>query len=153
MSSINILFFSNNCEPSKYLISLFQNEKIIQFFHLVCTDNNPKIPAQITKTPTIIIRGIPTPYVAGDAFAWFAKIKQWKINLMMQKMSLAQQQYLQNINNNLTGDNEQILGFSEAEMSGMSDIFSFFSKNIQQECQDAFPKSYFSCENLGKNEY
>ncbi len=150
MSTINILFYSNRCEGSKQLLSMLQTEKLIRFFHLICTDENPKIPPQIKVTPTLIIRGVPTPYVAGDAFAWLAKVKQWKMNMVMQKMSIAQQQYLQNINNNLTPDDSNLLGFSKAEMNGMSDIFSFFSKNITQECQDPFPQSYFMCDNLGK---
>lgn len=149
MSSINILFFSNNCEGSKQLLSMLQSEKMVRYFHLVCTDNNPKIPPQIKVTPTIIIRGVPTPYVAGDAFAWFARVKQWKMNMMMQKMNTAQQQYLQSINNNLVTTDPNLLGFSETEMNGMSDIFSFFSKNMAQECQDAFPQSFFTCNNLG----
>lgn len=149
MSSINILFFSNNCEGSKQLLSLLQQEKLDRFFHLVCTDNNPRILSQFKVTPTLIIRGIPTPYVASDAFAWLAKIKQWKVWIQMQNINNAQQQYLQSINNNLNMDKTNLLGFNQAEMNGMSDIFSFFSKNIKEECQDALPQSYFSCNNIG----
>lgn len=150
MSNINILFFSNNCEGSKQLLSMLNTEKLTRFFHLICTDNNPKIPPQISVTPTLIIAGVPTPYVAGDAFSWLAKVKQWKMNMTMQQMSTAQQQYLQSINSNLAANNSNILGFSQAEMSGMSDMFSFFSKNISQECQDPFPQAYFTCSDLGK---
>jgi hypothetical protein len=150
MSLINILFYSNNCEGSKQLLPILQNEKLINFFHLICTDNNPKIPPQIKVTPTLIISRVPTPYVAGDAFAWVAKVKQWRTNILMQQMNMAQQQYLQSINNNLATNDTNLLGFSEAEMNGMSDIFSFFSKNMAQECQDSFPQSFFTCNNLGK---
>ncbi|AYV85289.1 MAG: hypothetical protein Satyrvirus9_15 [Satyrvirus sp.] len=149
MSQFNILFFSNNCEGSKHLISLMQSENLIRFFHLICTDNNPKIPPQIKVTPTLIIRGVSAPYVAGDAFSWFAKIKQWKINLLMQTISSTQQQYLQSINNNLVLDDSNILGFSQIEMNGMSDIFSFFSKNITQEREDPLPQSFFVFNNIG----
>lgn len=150
MSSINILFFSNNCEGSQHLVSMLNSEKLTRFFHLICTDNNPKVPPQIKVTPTLIIRGVPTPYVAGDAFAWLAKVKQWKMNVMMQKMNSAQQQYLQSVNSNLTTNDTNILGFTEAEMNGMSDMFSFFSKNLSQECQDSLPQSFFSYSNLGQ---
>ena len=151
MSSVNILFFSNNCDGSKQLLSMLQSEKLTPFFHLICTDNNPKIPPQIKVTPTLIIRGVPTPYIAGDAFAWLAKIKQWKNNVIMQRMSTAQQQYLQSINNNLVANDINMPGFSEAEMSGMSDMFSFFSKNMAQECQDSLPQSFFTCNKLGED--
>lgn len=150
MSSINILFYSNKCDGSKLLLSMFNSEKLTQFFHLVCTDNNPKIPPQIKVTPTIIIRGQPTPYVAGDAFVWLAKVKQWKIIMSMKQMNNAQQQYLKNINSNLATDDSSVLGFSPSEMNGMSDIFSFFSRDITQESQESFPQSYFSCNNLGQ---
>lgn len=144
-----MLFFSNNCEGSKQLLSMLQSEKLIRFFHLICTDNNPKIPPQIKVTPTLIIRGVTTPYVAGDCFIWFAKVKQWKINIMMQKMTSSQQQYLQNVNHNLVNNDLNILGFNKFEMSGMSDFFSFYSRNMEQECQEAFPQSYFKCDNIG----
>lgn len=150
MSSYNILFFSNHCDGSKQLLSMMQSEQLTRFFHLICTDSNPKIPPQIKVTPTLIIRGVPTPYVAGDAFAWLAKVKQWKMNMMRQRMSTAQQQYLQSIDSNLVQNGPNILGFSQTEMNGMSDIFSFFSKHMAQECQDALPQSYFPCNNLGK---
>ena len=68
----------------------------------------------------------------------------------MQKMTDAQQLYLQSINSNLVASNTNLLGFSQAEMNGMSDIFSFFSQNMAQECQEAFPQSFFTCNNLGK---
>lgn len=151
MSSVNILFYSNFCDGSKLLISMMQTEKIIQYFHLFCTDNNSQTPQQIKVTPTIMIRGVPTPYVAGDAFSWLARIKQWKMRMMLQKMNNAQQQYFKSINSNLLDDKTNILEFSPAEMNGMSDIFSFFSQNIAQECQEALPQTFFTCDNLGKD--
>lgn len=150
MSAINVLFYSNFCEGSKQLISILRNENLLRFFHLVCTDNNPNVPSQIKTTPTLIIRGVDTPFVAGDAFIWLARIKQWKTNLMIQKINTAQQQYLKSINNNLVSNEQNLLGFNELEMSAMSDIFSFFSRNINQECQDSLPQSYFSYSDLGK---
>lgn len=152
MNTINVIYFSNRCEPSKQLLMMMQTEKLTQFFHMICTDNNPKIPPQITVTPTIIIRGIPTPYVAGEAFAWLARVKQWKNMMLLKKMNNSQQQFIKTTNNNLLSDGMNVLGFNQNEMSGMSDIFSFFSRNMDQECQEAFPQSYFVCDNLGKDQ-
>ena len=149
MSAINILFFSNHCDGSKQLISLMQKEGLIKFFHLICTDNNPKIPPNITVTPTIMIKGIPTPYVAGDAFAWFAKMKQLKIYNAMQNVNKEQQKYLKDINNN-DDDNSNILGFNKIEMNSITDMFSFFSQDENNECNEAFPQSFVSCND--KNE-
>ncbi len=153
MSLFNIIFYSNSCEPSKLLLSMIQNEKLTSYFYLYCTDTNP-VPPQIKLTPTLIIKGLPTPYVANDAFAWLAKIKQWKVKIMMQRMNNAQQNYLESMNNNLKLNDNNLLGFSQSEMNGMSDIFSFFSsewsRDKNKECQDALPQSYFLCENIGK---
>ena len=88
MSEINVLFYSNNCEGSKQLIFLMKHEKLDKYFHFICTDNNTKIPHQIKLTPTLIIRNVPTPYVAGEAFAWLSKIKQWKINMTLINLAL-----------------------------------------------------------------
>jgi len=145
MSSINILFFSNNCDGSKLLVSLMQTERLTEFFHMICTDNNPKIPIQIKITPTIVIRGVPTPYVAAEAFKWLAKIKQWKIHMQMQKMSAEQQQYMQHINNNLVAGDIGYIGFSKAEMEGMSDIFAYLQGN------DAMDHAQVKCDNLGND--
>lgn len=148
MSSLNILFYSKKCQGSIQLLSLLQIEKLDQYFHLYCIDDN-SAPPQIKVTPTLIIRNIPTPYVAGDAFIWLAKVKQWKTNILMQRMNNEQQKYLQSINNNLVSNESHVLGFSDAEMNGMSDIFSFFSQNMEKECQDPFPQSY--CSNESKD--
>jgi hypothetical protein len=146
MSAINILFFSNNCPGSQTLITLLKNEGLLRFFHLMCTDNNPSIPPMITVTPTLVIRNVSTPYVAGDAFQWMNKMKQWKINEQMKKMSNMQQEYLQKMagnlgmNNTLTG----VAGFSSEEMAGMSDMFAFWNED------NPLQHSYFDCTNLGK---
>ena len=152
MNTINVIYFSNMCEGSKTLIAMLQMENLARFFHMVCIDGNPRIPAQITVTPTLIIRGCDSPYIAGNAFAWLARVKEWKNKVELQKMNLAQQQHLRSINGNLLADNLDVRGFSSAEMGGMSDIFSFFSKNMAQECNEAFPQSFYVCDNLGKDQ-
>lgn len=130
INSINLLFYSKNCEGSKHLISLMQNENLIRFFHPICTDDNPKIPPQIKVTPVLIIKGVAAPYVAGDAFAWLSKIKQWKINTEMNRVSAAQQNYLQQVNKNIVAmPNDAILGFSPTEMEGLSDMFAYLQSD------------------------
>lgn len=150
MNNINILYYSNKCEGSKLLISMLHQEKLLEFFHAVCTDNNIKVPPEIIVTPTIIIRGQPILYVAHDAFVWLAKMKQWKISMSMKKMNAMQQQYMQNISNNLEND-ANVLGYSSSEMNNASDMFSFFSRDIAQEVQEPLPQSYFSYNNIGND--
>ncbi|BCS83078.1 hypothetical protein QLL95_gp1045 [Cotonvirus japonicus] len=149
MSKYNLLFYSNHCEASQQLLAMFATENLTRFFYLICTDNNPKIPPQIKITPTFIIKGNPVLYEGANAFAWLNKIKQYKILMSMQKIGSAQQQYLKNIGGPTMDSN--ILGFSQAEMSGMSDIFSFFSKNMDHECQDAMPQTFVQYNNLGND--
>jgi len=145
MSNVNILFYSNNCEGSQQLISLMQNEKLIKFFHLICLDTHQKLYPQIKMTPTIIIRGVPVPYVGAEAFSWLARIKQWKINIDIQKASAAQKEYLKNINKNLISEEDnQILNFSKAEMDGLSDVFAYLNND------EPLPHTYFDIQNLGK---
>jgi|GEM_PF-5319996 len=148
MSSINIFFYSNSCPGSQVLNGILRNENLLRFFHQICTDNNPDIPSQITRTPTLIIRNVPTPYVAGDAFSWVTKIKQWKITAEMQKMSGAQQKYLQGMSANLNmniNSGQNFMEYSQMEMGGSSDIFAYL-----QEGAPATPQSFFDCGNLGK---
>jgi hypothetical protein len=145
-SNINILFYSNRCEPSKNLLSLMQSENLLRFFLMVCLDDpiNAKRFPQIKNTPTLIIKDIPTPYVSGEAFLWFAKIKQWKTNMYLQMIANSQQEYLKYINKNLTQNND-ILSFSEAEMTGMKDIFAYIKED------KSIPHTYFDYENIGKD--
>ena len=126
-------------------MALMQTENLLQFFHLICTDGNAKIPALITKTPTIIINKMPVPYVAGDCFAWLAKIKQYKIQVMYQRASQAQMQYMQSMGHNVGMGNDKLLGFSDAEMAGMSDIFAFLQSD------SAMPKTFISNDMVGKD--
>ena len=151
MSSANILFYSNRCEPSKYLISMMNTENLLRFFYQICIDTMQNIPEHITMTPTIIIKGVPTPYAGKDAFSWLSRVKQWKNSVMIKRMNDEKQQYLKSINSNLLPESDSsILGFSPLEMSGMSDIFTYFSRNIDNERDDALPKTYFVCDNMGK---
>ncbi|AAV50727.1 hypothetical protein [Acanthamoeba castellanii mimivirus] len=153
MNNYNILYFSNKCQASHQLLAMFDREKLTTFFYKICVDNNPNIPKQIRVTPTFIIRGVPFLYEGATAFAWLNKVKQYKYCMMMQQMGQKQQQYLQNmIGNTTSGSDMSVLGFSQTEMNGMSDIFSFFSKNIEQECQDALPQTFVPCKDIAKYE-
>lgn len=147
----NAIFFSNHCEKSKFLISLLQKENFLRWFHVICVDNNRSLPFSITNTPVLVVKGVPTPYIGADTFTWVARMKRWQTNVMLQKMNGAQQQYIHKINSNLIPVDNSILGFSETEMNSMSDAFAFFSTNVNQECQDAFPQQYVQFDNIGKD--
>ena len=122
--NINVLFFSNHCEGSQILLSLLQGEKLLRFFKQICTDNNPNVPTEIRVTPTLFIRGIPRPYIAGEAFAWFQKIKQWKNDTLRKRVVNTQRQQMGFDDATDSTDSNQIYGFSKDEMGGMSDMFA-----------------------------
>lgn len=139
--NINIIFFSNLCQCSKIFLNLLNGENLTRFFTLVCTDNNPNIPSEITVTPTMYIKGCTTPYVAETAFAWFQKIKQWKMQMKMQHMASTQQTMIQN---NMGGNQSalDVIGFNKDEMAGMSDMFAFMT-------DDNVPHSHFEYNDMG----
>lgn len=151
MSTINVLFYSNRCQGSKHLIALLDAENLTNYFHLICTDNNPKIPAAIKVTPTLIVRGINTPYVANDAFVWLTKMKQWKAN----KISLAAHHpsSLPKKEIKIPNETTSVEAFSEIEMNRRSDLFSFFSKNIKTECKNPLPQAFFPITAMGKETF
>lgn len=149
MSNVNMLFYSNKCEKSKNLLALMEKEKLIQFFHLVCVDQN-KLPSQIKYIPALMIKGNPTIHQGGDVFIWFSKVCQWKMNMMAQKLSENQKQYISNINKNITPDveNKRILGYNTLEMGSFTDQLAFYSKNIENDIDKPFPQSFLSFDQI-----
>lgn len=142
--SANLLFFSNKCEGSQVLINMMKSEGVLKYFTEICTDNNPHVPREITGTPTLFIKGISEPYVAADAFIWFSKIKQARIQNQMQTMANSQRQYMQNnLSNCLPNKDTVLLGFNKHEMEGISDSFAFVSDNAT-----AVPHSQLSYDNI-----
>jgi hypothetical protein len=109
---------------SDHLFSMMKEEKLLKYFQLECIDGNRNIPRDFI-TPMIIIKNIPDPYIGKDVFAWLAKIKQYKITYTINKVGNDQQKYLNSLNNNLSTEYSNIIGFSKEEMDGVSDMFSF----------------------------
>jgi len=141
--NINVLFFSNHCEGSQILLSLLQGEKLLRFFKQICTDNNPNVPTEIRVTPTLFIRGIPRPYIAGEAFAWFQKIKQWKNDTLRKRVVNTQRQQMGFDDATDSTDSNQIYGFSKDEMGGMSDMFACI------ESDTPLSHAHFDCTKMG----
>ena len=154
MSLINALYWSKKCQASALLMEMMRNEEnVIKYFHLICTEDNPHtIPPQIKVTPTLIIKGINIPYVGGDAFAWLSKVKQWRNSLKIQQMGMEQQKYMDGINKNLDNDCYKVIGFSQAEMNSISDMFSYYSKDIEKEIQKPMQQYFVHPEKINQIE-
>lgn len=145
--SNNLFFFSNQCEGSKVLIGMLNQEDITKNFQLLCVDKMNNVPAFIKTTPALVIKGI--VYEGNNAFTWYSKMKQWKVATQMKKYNEAHQKIYNNLADNKMDD---LLGYSESEMGLKTDIFSFFNENLDQECQQPLPQNYLNFNSLGNYE-
>jgi len=59
MNNKPILFFSQNDTSSKEIWNYIKSKNMLEKFIKISTDNNRKIPAIITETPSILIKGRP----------------------------------------------------------------------------------------------
>ena len=152
MSNKNILFWSNKCQMSSALLSIMERENIMRFFYSYCVEADPtKVPKYVTETPTLVIASMSKCYIGGDAFRWVEWVKIYALSMKMKNMS---QQYAQGISNNLSMGDASVLGYSEAEMKGISDMFSYYdSENkVNDPTKDdvCAPREYFGVDQLGK---
>jgi hypothetical protein len=137
----NVLFFSNCCRLSTVLLSLLTNEGLINFFQLICTDNNPSTNGLIKTTPMLFFGKLGKNYEGVEALQWVQGIKQHKMNIMLTKVNNVNQQQLQMMNNNLNPSTSQVLNYSASEMEGLSDIFAYLMTD------EAIPHSYSGYKN------
>lgn len=151
MCDRNILFFSNYCERSKLLISMFNSENLTRLFYTHNIDNNPSLRSSIKVTPTIIIRGHNVLHSGEAAFVWLASVKRFRINLQMKQMNAKQQQFMDNINQNLSVEKNSLLGYNATEMNCTSDIFSFCGNNVTGEEDNPLPQSYTEYGKIGSD--
>lgn len=155
MNVSNMIFFSNRCDASQILLSLLKNERILRFFEIVCTDNNPNIPPEIKVTPTLLIKRTPqqtdpnqskwTIYQAGQAFIWLEKIKQWRGELLRRHIaSVSDSNRSQSAESKAQEEDlAKIIGFSKEEMSGISDMFALM------DVDEALPHSQMEYNKMG----
>lgn len=127
-SNINLLFVSFKCKTCINLIRILENEKLKQYFRIICVDDKLKrLPPQIKKVPTMIVKTINKPLVALETFEWVKKMKFIRSNKN---------------NNSSLGIN----GYSELEHSkSLDDKFAFM------EDKPALPKSYFNYKSEKKH--
>ena len=130
---MNLLFYSKKCSTSINLIKLLHNENMLGYFKLCCVDDKlDKLPSQITRVPTLIVKNIAKPLVASEAFEYIAKIKFIK------------NQPNQDQNNDKPKETlKSPLGYLESEMTGISDTFAY------KDVDKPLPHCYF---NLGDEE-
>jgi hypothetical protein len=126
---INLLFYSQKCKDSQDLINLLDHEKLLNKFKMICVDNNRQIPAQIQRTPTLIVNGIPKPLVANEAFKWVETMKSFR-QIQQQTLAHQNQQILKQNMQRLTQQRKGPSEFDQKGMnSGLSDTFADVEKD------------------------
>ena len=72
----NLLFYSNKCRDCYTFINLMKNEGMIQYFKMICVDNNIKdIPKCITQVPALISADQNKLFMGEEVFAWLQRMK------------------------------------------------------------------------------
>lgn len=125
---LNIIFYSTQCQFCHDLIRSMKNEGILQYFRMICVDNNiQNIPANITQVPAIITTDTNRVYLANEAFKWLQGVKymrQQKINESNKKLI----EY--NIQKNAQSGGPH--SFISTEMNGISDNFAYTDIDMAQ---------------------
>ena len=125
--NINLLFYSRKCQTSVALIQLMNNEKLLQFFKLICVDQNLyRLPKELKVVPTLVIHEKDGPkfYEVQNAFKWVEGVKflrQQHVNELGKRNS-----YMNMVKSQITqSESNGIHGFNNQEMTGISDTYAF----------------------------
>lgn len=123
--NINLLFYSRTCQKSVTLIQLMNNEKLLQFFKLICVDQNLyRLPKELKVVPTLVIHEKDGTkfYEAINAFKWVEGVKF----LRQQHMSeIGKKNAYLNMAKTQLSQRDGIHGFNNQEMTGISDTYAF----------------------------
>lgn len=125
--NINILFFSRKCETCINLINILRNTGFLQYFKMWCVDDDlDRIPAHITRVPTMITTNTTYPLVGPETFKWVNTMK-----FMRQKYVLETQKKIIKMNLiNMAKHKDGLVGFQQQEMNGISDPYAFTQKDV-----------------------
>jgi hypothetical protein len=142
MNRMNILFYSRKCQTSGKLVTIMQNYGLLQYFRMVCVDENlAAIPQGITEVPTLIVSGINDILGPTKAFQWvnsakFLQEERDKKKVLYNMMKL----------NSQTGQGPSAV--IDLEMTGFSDNYAFQDENANF----ALPKSFLTYDSKGQAE-
>ncbi len=128
----NIVFYSRRCNLSIDLLNILKNEKMIDYFKLVCVDDDLER-CPVKMVPTMIIKGINKPLQGKETIQWVNQTKfitQKKI-MDMQKSLVQHNMMKMMLQNKNTGP----IGFSQ-ELTGFSDQFAYTT--VDQPVPHAF---------------
>lgn len=126
--SENIIFYSKKCQTCINLLTNMRVENLLDYFSLVCVDNEP-FPKNIKIVPTMIVASIAKPLIAKEIFDWIDQIKY--INKQKE------------MDSKKSNEND-LLGFHSFEMSSISDSYA------HTDIDEPMTQSYLPCDKFHK---
>lgn len=153
-TSLNMLFYSNQCKMCQSLLVLLKNENMLQYFKCICVDDpiiQNKLPRSITTVPTAIIPSINKQFVAAEIFGWVQSVRNSKNQrAVSNRAGIQPQQYTTAAAQPQNGQPQKPMGprapigFISQEMSGLSDTYAYTMVD------EVPPHTYLSCNDLDK---
>jgi hypothetical protein len=137
MNNINVLLYSRQCPSCKNLLTILQNEKLLQYFKLECVDDTlDKYPRNLI-VPTMLVVNVNRPLMGQETFEW------------VNQMKFIKQQNIAEMNKKIIQQNTNIrkgpIGYDSDIMGGISDKFAF------TKIDEPLPHTYFGIGDEEKN--
>jgi hypothetical protein len=124
---VNLLLYSERCQTCKQLFAILKNERLFEYFKLICIDDKlDKLPPQIKSVPTMIVQNFNKPLEPIECFK-FVK------TLIDSKKTIVNTDNDENKNK----QNQDFDGFNLLEHTSFSDIYTHVVGDIPYE-QDHF---------------
>ena len=129
--NVNIYYFSKYSETCLNLLRLMDAHGIKNKFLMMCVDDMHELPTGLERIPTLIISGIPKPFVGNDALQWF---NDNKVFFAQQTAEIQSKMHLYNMAK--SADGSTMNGFIDCEHKGISDEYAYADTDMPQ------PKSF-----------
>lgn len=153
MASISgVLFYSNKCNYSMNLLKLMHDQGILQYFTQKCVDGMNLMDLSnkmgIQEIPTIVVcnknsnKSNSQIFEGTQAFEWLENIVRNRREMMIKDAE--HKRKLIQFNNMKANANNGFMDFSTLETSGISDSYSYWTKDIitRPDIEDAQPKNF-----------
>jgi hypothetical protein len=137
----NLLYYTNKDIQCQILLTLLKNERLIDYFECICADDTPM---QNENLPFMYIAKTKNKIQGNEIFQWIEKIREYRKNIWMQKITDIQEQKIKDVTSNVSmSELGNLLGFSKSEMDGVSDLFAYYDNQ-----SDALPHNYVKYDDL-----
>lgn len=145
---LGILFYSNKCPYCKDLLSVIQNQDMIDFFDYSCIesmDNDKIIKLGLSTVPTLVLTNESRQQTKilenEDVMKW---VKSFILNRRDYFCKMAEQtRKLIQVNNIKNRISDGLDSYKHMESEGISDQYSYYSeKNVENDINIAQPKSF-----------